>query len=509
MPEVLTGLTFSQVNPDIYEQYRQTRDAEMFEQLVFDYMLNKHSDDQELKDYIMSLPRHQKRTAIVSVIDGDNNLWNQLHSFIENCPDKLTLVKNIIHIINKFVKDGEVERKKYGEVMTPISLVKEMLDTLPKEVWSNPNLKWLDPANGAGTFPFVVIYKLMNGLAEWEPNAEKRYKHIVENMIYTCELQSRNVILWLLGVDPKDEYTTNTYWGSFLDEGFDKHMKEVWGIEKFDIIIGNPPYNQNGSGTGNTIWNIFVEKSSSISKKNLLFIHPSSWRMPLRESDRFFKSSQIIKKHAIFIRIIDKQRANDFFGLSVKVDFYVLDLSTISESCVIESPDGSGSEMNIKDLNFIPNDNFDLFKRLLAKKQDQKCEVVFSYKYDPRNTYVSRTSDDVYRFPLILSTPKSGIRYAYSSVNNRGHFGIPKVIFGESGIGDVIIDINGDYGMTQGAMAIIVSDIEEASNIKKALLSNKFNDFLKTVMWSNFRIDWRLFSYLKKDFWKEFIVSEI
>jgi hypothetical protein len=24
-------------------------------------------------------------------------------------------------------------------------------------------------------------------------------------------------------------------------------------------------------------------------------------------------------------------------------------------------------------------------------------------------------------------------------------------------------------------------------------------------MWSNFQIDWKLFSYLKKDFWKEFI----
>jgi hypothetical protein len=23
-------------------------------------------------------------------------------------------------------------------------------------------------------------------------------------------------------------------------------------------------------------------------------------------------------------------------------------------------------------------------------------------------------------------------------------------------------------------------------------------------MWSNFRIDWRLFTFLKKDFWKEF-----
>lgn len=93
----------------------------------------------------------------------------------------------------------------------------------------------------------------------------------------------------------------------------------------------------------------------------------------------------------------------------------------------------------------------------------------------------------------------------YSSRNDKGHFGVSKVIFGESGIGDVIIDINGEYGMTQCAMAIKIKDVEEGEVIKQVLLSEKFNGFLKTVMWSNFRIDWRLFSYLKKDFWKEFI----
>jgi hypothetical protein len=89
-------------------------------------------------------------------------------------------------------------------------------------------------------------------------------------------------------------------------------------------------------------------------------------------------------------------------------------------------------------------------------------------------------------------------------VNDRGHFGISKIIFGESGLNDVIIDMNGDYGMTQGAIGIKVSSVEEANSIKSVLLSEKFNVFLKSVLWSNFRIDWRLFTQLKKDFWKEF-----
>ncbi|NPV13223.1 MAG: hypothetical protein HPY57_15800 [Ignavibacteria bacterium] len=125
--------------------------------------------------------------------------------------------------------------------------------------------------------------------------------------------------------------------------------------------------------------------------------------------------------------------------------------------------------------------------------------------YGTDKNWVSDEKNDEFKYTLIHSTPKGGTRYMYSSRNDNGHFGVSKVIFGDSGIGDVIIDMKGDYGMTQHSMAIIFSDIEEANNIKKALLSNKFNEFLKTVMWSNFQIDWRLFSYLKKDFWKEFI----
>ena len=243
-----SGTTYSVVDPNIYEVYKQTGDGELFEKLVSDLILNKYSDDPDINKYINSLGKKDQRLAIMSLIDketkGDSNLlWSEMKSYVESAIDKTEHIKDVVRIINKFVKDGTVEKKKHGEVMTPITLVREMLDTLPKEVWSNPNLKWLDPANGAGTFPFVIIYKLMNGLKDWEPDTEKRYKHIVENMIYVCELQSRNVFLWLCGVDPKDEYTTNTYWGSFLEEGFDKHMREVWKVDKFDIVVGNPPYN--------------------------------------------------------------------------------------------------------------------------------------------------------------------------------------------------------------------------------------------------------------------------
>lgn len=44
-----------------------------------------------------------------------------------------------------------------GEVYTPASLVKEMLDQLPPEVWSDPTKTFIDPACGDGNFLVEVV----------------------------------------------------------------------------------------------------------------------------------------------------------------------------------------------------------------------------------------------------------------------------------------------------------------------------------------------------------------
>ena len=50
--------------------------------------------------------------------------------------------------IIEYLAVKESEKNKFGEVFTPMELIEEMLDKLPENVWKNPELKWLDPANG-------------------------------------------------------------------------------------------------------------------------------------------------------------------------------------------------------------------------------------------------------------------------------------------------------------------------------------------------------------------------
>ena len=80
----------------------------------------------------------------------------------------------------------DVNKKKlYGEVFTPPKLINEMLDTLPKEVWKNPELKWLDPCAGIANFPFIIYERLMIGLKDIIVDDEERKKtYTYHNDIY-------------------------------------------------------------------------------------------------------------------------------------------------------------------------------------------------------------------------------------------------------------------------------------------------------------------------------------
>ena len=64
--------------------------------------------------------------------------------------------------------------------------------------------------------------------------------------------------------------------------------------------------------------------------------------------------------------------------------------------------------------------------------------------------------------------------------------------------------MKGKYGMTQQTMAISISNKYEGKEIQKALESTKFQTLLNACSWSNYRIDWRMFKYFKKDWYKQF-----
>ena len=102
-----------------------------------------------------------------------------LNSLIDN-------PKELLELINDCLKPKDIEKKQFGEVFTPMILINEMLDKLPIEVWTNKELKWLDPATGMGNFPIAVYLRLMESLKDVILDEKERKKHILENMLYIC-----------------------------------------------------------------------------------------------------------------------------------------------------------------------------------------------------------------------------------------------------------------------------------------------------------------------------------
>ena len=109
------------------------------------------------------------------------------------------------------LKPKDVEKKQYGEVFTPMILVNQMLNRIPIETWKNKNLRWLDPCVGIGNFMIAVYWKLMEELKDEIPDIKIRKKHILENMLYMCELNKKNVNISKIILDINDDYKLNIY----------------------------------------------------------------------------------------------------------------------------------------------------------------------------------------------------------------------------------------------------------------------------------------------------------
>ena len=77
------------------------------------------------------------------------------------------------------------------EVFTPPSLVNDILDLLPAELWSNPKAKFLDPVSKSGVFLREMTKRLMKGLETQIPDKQERINHIFSQQIGRASCRER------------------------------------------------------------------------------------------------------------------------------------------------------------------------------------------------------------------------------------------------------------------------------------------------------------------------------
>ena len=121
--------------------------------------------------------------------------------------------------------------KKFGEVFTPKHIVDKLLDGID---YSNPDLTICEPSFGDGRILLEVKTRLLEYHSE---------EHIMNNMLFGIEIQEAWYRETLERLNPNN-YNHNLLCCSALNfEGIFNPLKD-W-INKFDYVLGNPPYNRN------------------------------------------------------------------------------------------------------------------------------------------------------------------------------------------------------------------------------------------------------------------------
>jgi len=411
--------------------------------------------------------------------------------------------EKVIETIRKHLTPKEEEKNLYGEVFTPLELVCEMLSKLPAEVWTNKNLKWLDPANGIGNFPIVVYYKLMQTLKS-VPEKE-RSKHIIENMLYMNELNpvnvalSRKIFKW---IDPKA--SPNIFKGDFLAQ------KNIGGVEKFDIIIGNPPFQVSVSvgkkrdGAGRTLWDKFIIKSFELLRDEgyLCFIHPQNWR-GLGLHHYIWEIMQ--NKYIIFLHIFGENDGKKYFKCSQSFDMYVLkNISNIEQKTFVIDETNKHINIILKTIPFLPNSNIQNILKLLTTEENG-IKVIYGTQYHTSKSYVKKEETKEYKYRVVNNMNNKGIKYLYTNDNSKNFFGMPKVIISVGRYSYPYNDYEGNYGISQGGFALPITSQKQGDDMVKAINSPDFKEIIKATKWGAFQTDYRMFKYFKPDFYKSFL----
>jgi hypothetical protein len=441
------------------------------------------------------------------------NFGLRLNEAIFNTPDRKDALKkarlsfdrslnyNFFNTIKQII-EHPILTKKHGEVFTPSSLVNSMLDKLPAEVWSNREYKWLDNSCGSGHFLVEIKNRLMISLKDVIEDADERESHILQNMIYGVDIQYKNIYLSLYQLDKDFKY--NIY-----EQNISQHNAltfNYWNDKKFDIIVGNPPYNDSSRSKlgGKTLWDSFVIKSLEILNDSgyLLYVHPSLWRNPENKLYKYFKYNNLI-----YLNINSyKEGAKVFGGKGTNFDWYLLQKNIyqgVTEVCDI---DNKVHILNISEWSWLPNGMFDTFEKIIAKQNEQKIEILHSWSaYESRKNYISKIENNVNRYPCVYYINKdSSASYIWSSDNSFGHFGVPKIIYasGDGSLkGQYVYDKNGEFGMSQFAFGIIDS-VKNLDSLSKILSSSNFKKLIEYMVISKNEFNRKAFFTFKKDFWK-------
>lgn len=344
------------------------------------------------------------------------------------------------------------------EVFTPPDVANKMLDLLPQELFSNPDTTFLDPGCKSGVFLREIAKRLIVGLETQIPDLQERLDHIFHKQLFGIAITELTSLLSRRSVYcskyPNGDYSVSKFsdpegnirfkkiqhvwkdgrcvWcGASAeeyerDDSFETHAYEWIHFDnperifnmKFDVIIGNPPYQLSDGGNGKSakpIYQLFVETAKKLNPRYMSMIIPSRWFSGGKGLDEFRKDMLTDKRMK---KLVDFENFKDVFpGVDLAGGAcYFLWERDYNGMCEVTNFNKEKSSVTVRAL-----DEYDIFIRQnlaveIVKKVEQQNKKFLNERVSPRKPFGIPTNYE----PKDKGVPcwfiqKIGLKYADES----------------------------------------------------------------------------------------------